>query len=328
MSHATLHGGKPFAASNESTLRTVALRLGYNRRTVLDKVQFEVRAGDFWFVVGPNGEGKTTLLRALLGRLKPLAGQVIAAGDFARRDRMGLVPQSCDFNPTLPTTVREFVLLGTVGIPNTARRQQDDLAWALDKVGLAGMASRDYWSLSGGQRQRALVARALVRRPSWLIADEPTSGLDLSVEDALQIFDNIPRIKKILETLNDVGLGYIKLGQPATTLSGGEAQRVKLAGELCKFATGRTFYILDEPTTGLHFADVDKLLSVLQLLVNKGNTVLVIEHNLEVIKNADFIIDLGPEGGDRGGEVVFAGRPEDIIRSEESHTGHYLKNYL
>ena len=152
--------------------------------------------------------------------------------------------------------------------------------------------------------------------------------LDLSVEDALQIFDNIPRIKKILETLNDVGLGYIKLGQPATTLSGGEAQRVKLAGELCKFATGRTFYILDEPTTGLHFADVDKLLSVLQLLVNKGNTVLVIEHNLEVIKNADFIIDLGPEGGDRGGEVVFAGRPEDIIRSEESHTGHYLKNYL
>ncbi len=185
MSHAKLQGGKSVRASDAASLRAVSLRLGYDRRTVLDNVQLDVRTGEFWFLVGPNGEGKTTLLRALLGRLKPQAGQIIAAGDFARRDRMGFVPQSCDFNPTLPTTVREFVMLGTVGIRNGARRPQDDLAWALDKVGLAGMASRDYWSLSGGQRQRALVARALVRRPSWLIADEPTSGLDLSVEDSL-----------------------------------------------------------------------------------------------------------------------------------------------
>jgi len=152
--------------------------------------------------------------------------------------------------------------------------------------------------------------------------------LDLSVEDALVLFDNIPRIKTILKTLQDVGLGYIKLGQPATTLSGGEAQRVKLASELCKLSTGKTVYILDEPTTGLHFADVEKLLSVLQKLVNKGNTVIVIEHNLEVIKNADYIIDLGPEGGDKGGKLVFAGSPEEIIHHKTSFTGYYLKKLL
>ncbi|MDE2009403.1 MAG: excinuclease ABC subunit UvrA [Candidatus Omnitrophica bacterium] len=152
--------------------------------------------------------------------------------------------------------------------------------------------------------------------------------LGLSVMEALEIFGDIPRIKAILQTLNDVGLGYIRLGQPATTLSGGEAQRVKLAGELCKPATSRTFYILDEPTTGLHFADVDKLLQVLQRLVDRGNTVLVIEHNLDVVKVADYIIDLGPEGGDRGGEVIFAGSPEDMARHPASYTGQYLKHFL
>jgi excinuclease ABC subunit A len=152
--------------------------------------------------------------------------------------------------------------------------------------------------------------------------------LNLSVAEALGLFDNIPRIKNVLQTIDDVGLGYIKLGQPATTLSGGEAQRVKLASELCKYATGRTLYILDEPTTGLHFADVDKLLTVLQRLVDRGNTVLVIEHNLDVIKNADFIIDLGPEGGDKGGDIVFAGPPEELIRHKMSHTGQYLKKHL
>ncbi len=152
--------------------------------------------------------------------------------------------------------------------------------------------------------------------------------LNLSVVEAIQIFENIPRIKNILETLNDVGLGYIKLGQPATTLSGGEAQRVKLASELCKTATGRTLYILDEPTTGLHFFDVDKLLRVLQRLVDRGNTVLVIEHNLEVVKNADYIIDLGPEGGDKGGHVIFAGSPESLIKNKISHTARYLKELL
>lgn len=152
--------------------------------------------------------------------------------------------------------------------------------------------------------------------------------LNLSVEDALGVFENIPRIKNILRTIYEVGLGYIKLGQQATTLSGGEAQRVKLASELCKQATGRTLYILDEPTTGLHFADVSKLLDVLQKLVDRGNTVLVIEHNLEVIKNADYVIDLGPDGGDKGGEVVFAGAVEELIHHKISYTGQYLKKFL
>src|SRR3989338_9118611 len=131
-----------------------------------------------------------------------------------------------------------------------------------------------------------------------------------------------------MQTLYDVGLGYIKLGQSATTLSGGEAQRIKLATELSKTSTGRTFYMLDEPTTGLHFADVDKLLNVLQALVNQGNTVLVIEHNLDVIKTSDYISDLGPEGGNAGGEIVACGAPEDVVRNKKSYTGRYLKKML
>ncbi|MBL8013227.1 MAG: excinuclease ABC subunit UvrA, partial [Candidatus Omnitrophica bacterium] len=152
--------------------------------------------------------------------------------------------------------------------------------------------------------------------------------LNLSVYEAISHFDNIPRILNVLNTLNDVGLGYIRLGQAATTLSGGEAQRVKLASELCKPATGNTFYILDEPTTGLHFADVDKLLRVLQKLVDRGNTVLVIEHNLDVIKSADYLIDLGPDGGDKGGELVFCGSPDEIILHPASHTGRFLKEFV
>ncbi len=155
-----------------------------------------------------------------------------------------------------------------------------------------------------------------------------TDVLNMSVEEALTLFENIPRIREKSKVLNDVGLGYIELGQSATTLSGGEAQRVKLATELSKRSTGRTFYILDEPTTGLHFADIDKLLKVLHALVGQGNTVLVIEHNLDVIKTADYIIDLGPEGGEQGGEVVAAGRPEEIINVSKSHTGAYLKKVL
>src|SRR3990167_988821 len=150
----------------------------------------------------------------------------------------------------------------------------------------------------------------------------------MPVEPALALFENIPPVRNKLKTLSAVGLGYIKLGQSATTLSGGEAQRIKLATELSKTSTGRTFYILDEPTTGLHFADIDKLLKVLEALVGQGNTVLVIEHNLDVIKTADYIIDLGPDGGDAGGEVVANGSPEEIVRIERSYTGKYLKDVL
>jgi excinuclease ABC subunit A len=152
--------------------------------------------------------------------------------------------------------------------------------------------------------------------------------LDMSVEEALSFFAKIPKIRRKLQTLHDVGLDYIKLGQPATTLSGGEAQRVKLAKELSKVATGRTLYILDEPTTGLHFADIEKLLEVLQRLVDAGNTVLVIEHNLDVIKQADWIVDLGPEGGEAGGEVIVTGTPEQVAAAGESYTGRFLRELL
>ena len=152
--------------------------------------------------------------------------------------------------------------------------------------------------------------------------------LDMTVEDALVFFENIPGIKRKLQTLHDVGLGYIRLGQPATTLSGGEAQRVKLSSELQRRQTGKTFYILDEPTTGLHFEDVRQLLEVLERLVDAGNTVLVIEHNLDVIKCADRIIDLGPEGGERGGTIVAQGTPEHVAEVEESHTGQFIKRIL
>ena len=152
--------------------------------------------------------------------------------------------------------------------------------------------------------------------------------LDMSVDEAKVFFENIPTIKRILDTISDVGLGYIRLGQPSTQLSGGEAQRIKLASELAKKSTGRTLYILDEPTTGLHFADVDKLIAVLERLTDTGNTVVVIEHNLDVIKRADHIIDLGPDGGSNGGEIVATGTPLEVSRVKKSYTGHYLQPLL
>ena len=150
----------------------------------------------------------------------------------------------------------------------------------------------------------------------------------MTVEEGLAFFDGVPKIRKKLQTLFDVGLGYIKIGQSSTTLSGGEAQRVKLATELAKRGTGKTMYILDEPTTGLHSADVAKLLEVLGKLCDGGNSMIVIEHNLDVIKTADYIIDMGPEGGDGGGTVVTCGTPEEVAECNESYTGQYLKKLL
>ncbi|HCC68283.1 MAG TPA: excinuclease ABC subunit UvrA, partial [Nitrospiraceae bacterium] len=152
--------------------------------------------------------------------------------------------------------------------------------------------------------------------------------LDMTVSQALEFFISIPSLKHKLSTIEEVGLGYIQLGQSATTLSGGEAQRVKLSRELSKRATGKTLYILDEPTTGLHFVDIQRLLEVLESLVDAGNTVVVIEHNAEVIKNADYIIDLGPEGGEEGGRIVASGSPEEVAEIPMSYTGAFLKNKL
>jgi len=152
--------------------------------------------------------------------------------------------------------------------------------------------------------------------------------LDMDVDEALEFFGNVPEVRRILITLSEVGMGYIKLGQSATTLSGGEAQRVKLAKELARVSTGDTVYILDEPTTGLHFADIQKLLDVLHRLTDAGNTVIVIEHNLDVIKTADWIIDLGPEGGEAGGYIIAEGTPEEVAGIDQSYTGLFLKKML
>ena len=152
--------------------------------------------------------------------------------------------------------------------------------------------------------------------------------LNMTIDEAVEFFANVPAIARKLQVIKDVGLGYVKLGQPATTLSGGEAPRVKLATELAKRPTGKTLYILDEPTTGLHTADIEKLLLILQRLVDGGDTVIVIEHNLDVVKSADWIIDLGPEGGDKGGEIVAQGTPEEIVKTKKSYTGKYLKPLL
>jgi excinuclease ABC subunit A len=152
--------------------------------------------------------------------------------------------------------------------------------------------------------------------------------LEMSVDEALDFFRDIPGISRYIKTLHEVGLGYIKLGQPSTQLSGGEAQRIKLATERSRRSTGKTLYILDEPTTGLHFADVEKLIDVLQKLVDAGNSIIVIEHNLDVIKTADHIIDLGPDGGERGGRVIAQGTPEEVAQVQGSYTGQYLKRIL
>ena len=152
--------------------------------------------------------------------------------------------------------------------------------------------------------------------------------LDMTVEEALTFFENVPSIQRKIQTLYDVGLSYVKLGQPSTELSGGEAQRIKLAAELSRRSTGRTIYILDEPTTGLHFADVQKLIEILHRLAEGGNTVVVIEHNLDVIKTADYLIDIGPEGGMRGGTVIAKGPPEEVAENPASYTGYYVKKML
>jgi excinuclease ABC subunit A len=321
------------------------------RENNLQNIDVKIPLGTFVCITGVSGSGKSTLVEEILfkalaqhlynSRIKPGKFRVIEGLEFV--DKVIVVDQS-----PIGRTPRSNPATYT-GVFNHIR----DLFSRLPESKMRGFkAGRFSFNVKGGRceacRGDGIRKIEMHFLPDVYVECEICHGkrfneqtlainykeknitevLDLSVEEALRFFENIPRIKTTLQTLYDVGLGYIKLGQPATTLSGGEAQRVKLASELCKHATGRTIYILDEPTTGLHFADVDKLLNVLQRLVNRGNTVLVIEHNLEVIKNADFIIDLGPEGGDKGGEVIFAGTPERLIHHKTSHTAKYLKPIL
>ncbi|WP_179136936.1 metal ABC transporter ATP-binding protein [Candidatus Entotheonella palauensis] len=215
----------PMMTPRDTILKAESLDLGYGRRTILHHIDLEIRRGEFWFCLGPNGEGKSTLMRAILGSLRPQAGILWLHDDLISRSRIGFVPQRCDLNPALPTTVQEFVRLGVVGVELPRREPDLHLAWALEKVGLQALASQSYWALSGGQRQRALVARALVRRPQLLLLDEPTNGLDLPASEALlQCLDDLYRADQIslMFITHDVAMAA-RYGTHAILLHGGQA---------------------------------------------------------------------------------------------------------
>ncbi len=299
----------------------------------LKNVNVKIPLGVFNCVTGVSGSGKSTLVNGIL--YKFLAKEINQSNEK---------PGKCDKINGI-SNIDKIINIDQSPIGRTPRSNPATYTGVFDII-------RDSFNVAGG-RCEACQGDGVVRigmnfLPDIYVPCEVCNGtrynretlevkykgksisdvLDMTVEEALDFFSNIPRIRDKVQTLFDVGLGYIKLGQPSTTLSGGEAQRVKLATELSKRATGKTLYILDEPTTGLHIDDVHRLVDILQRLVDHGNTIVVIEHNLDLIKTADHIIDLGPEGGDNGGEVISIGTPEQIVKNEKSYTGKFLKKYL
>ena len=327
-----------------------ALRIVGARHNNLKNIDVEIPLGIFTCVTGVSGSGKSTLINDILHR--KLAQQLHRAygkpGDHdgvlgiqhidkvitIDQSPIGRTPRS---NPATYTGMFDFIRALFAQLPDAKARGYRPGRFSFNVKGGRCEACRGdgiikiemhflpdvYVPCEVCEGKRYNRETLEIRYKGKNIADV----LDMTVEEGVHFFENIPRIKQKLQTLYDVGLGYIKLGQPATTLSGGEAQRVKLATELSRRSTGKTFYILDEPTTGLHFDDIKKLLAVLGRLTDAGNSVLVIEHNLDVIKTADYIIDLGPEGGDEGGYVVAQGTPEMIARSG-TYTGEFLKRVL
>lgn len=321
------------------------------RHNNLKNVEVSIPLGTFTVVTGVSGSGKSSLINEIL--YKTLASSLnrakTRAGDHDSIEGLEALDKVIAIDQTpIGRTPRSNAATYT-GVFNDIR----ELYASTNEANLRGYNSgRFSFNVKGG-RCEACQGDGIIRIEMHFLPDiyvpcEVCKGkrynretleikykgksihdvLEMTVEEALTFFENLPKIKRKIQTLYDVGLGYIKLGQPATTLSGGEAQRVKLATELSKRSTGRTIYVLDEPTTGLHTADVKKLIEVLQLLVEGGNSVVIIEHNLDVIKVADHIIDLGPEGGDRGGEIVACGTPEEVAECERSYTGKYLKKLL
>ena len=331
---------------NGKTLRIVGAR-----ENNLKNLNVEIPLGTFTCVTGVSGSGKSSLVNEVLH--KSLAHTLNRArtrpGDHDRIEGVDALDKVVDIDQSpIGRTPRSNPATYT-GVFNDIR----ELYASTQDAKVRGFtAGRFSFNVKGG-RCEACQGDGIIKIEMHFLPDiyvpcEVCKGrrynretlevkfkgksihdvLEMTVEESLHFFENIPRIQRKMQTLFDVGLGYVKLGQPATTLSGGEAQRVKLATELSKRATGKTIYILDEPTTGLHTADVHKLIEVLHKLVNSGNTVVVIEHNLDVIKTADYLIDLGPEGGDKGGTLVAAGTPEEVVKVKASYTGAYLKKYL
>ena len=317
----------------------------------LNKIDVQIPLGCFVAVTGVSGSGKSSLVNSII--YKKLAAELMGARRFAGKHKkiegIELLDKVIDINQSpIGRTPRSNPATYT-GVFNDIREL---FASTKDAKARGYNAGRFSFNVKGG-RCEACQGDGILKIEMHFLPDvyvpcEVCGGsrynretlevrykdkniydvLEMTVEEGMNFFSGIPKIHRKLKTLFDVGLGYVKIGQPATTLSGGEAQRVKLATELSKRPTGRTIYILDEPTTGLHTADVHKLLEVLQQLVEGGNTVLVIEHNLDVIKTADYIIDLGPEGGDKGGKIVCTGTPEEVAKCKASHTGRFLKKIL
>lgn len=317
----------------------------------LKNITVKIPLGTFTCVTGVSGSGKSSLVNEII--YKDLAGKLnrarIRSGDFKEIKGIEHLDKVIDIDQSpIGRTPRSNPATYT-GVFTDIR----DLFASTNDAKMKGYSSGRFSFNVRGGRCEACEGDGILKIEMHFLPDvyvpcEVCKGrrynretlevkykgksiydvLEMTVEEGVEFFSNIPKIRRKLETLYEVGLGYIKIGQPATTLSGGEAQRVKLATELSKRSTGRTIYILDEPTTGLHTADVHKLIDVLQKLADGGNTVLVIEHNLDVIKTADYIIDLGPEGGQRGGEIVVCGTPEEVVKCEKSYTGKYLKKML
>jgi len=317
----------------------------------LKNINVKFPLGQFICVTGVSGSGKSTLVNEVLYKTiaKELNGSNIKAGKCKEvkglenidkiinidQSPIGRTPRS---NPATYTGVFDYIRDLFAGTNEAKMRGYDKGRFSFNVAGGRceacsgdGVLKIEMHFLSDiyvpcevckGKRYNKETLE--VKYKGKTISDV----LDMTVEEALEFFKNLPKIKNKIQTLYDVGLGYIKLGQPSTTLSGGEAQRVKLATELSKKPTGKTLYILDEPTTGLHIADVHRLVDILQRLVDTGNSIIVIEHNLDLIKTCDYIIDLGPEGGDKGGQVVSVGTPEQVVRNEQSYTGKFLKKYL
>ncbi len=311
----------------------------------------KIPLGVFTCVTGVSGSGKSTLINEILYKTlaKELNGAKVRPGEYKEFKGLEHIDKVIDIDQSpIGRTPRSNPATYT-GVFDDIR----DLFSATNEAKVRGYKKgRFSFNVKGGRceacRGDGIIKIEMHFLPDVYVPCEVCKGkrynretlevkykgksisdvLEMTIEDACEFFKNIPRIHRKLQTLLDVGLGYVNLGQPATTLSGGEAQRVKLAAELYRRSTGKTIYILDEPTTGLHIHDIDRLLKVLHRLVENGDSVLVIEHNLDVIKTADYIIDLGPEGGNRGGTIVATGKPEDIVNVEASYTGKYLKPIL